>query len=163
MPCQGTSNEYPQHIFSTRSKKNFTGYFLLSRAKHIEYFASFSSVSVRHDKCKYIPRKLYKGREQVCKKVSVFCPLICKFSMFLFGDRFSLVNTVHVKYKCPKILYTKVSGKMAYSNSADLDQTALSRTVWLGSTLYHYTKYFNKQLHIKQSKNYAKKKNGIKC
>ena len=54
-------------------------------------------------KCKYIPRKLYKGREQVCKNVSVFCPLICKFSMFLFGDRFSLVNTVHVKYKCPKI------------------------------------------------------------
>ena len=26
--------------------------------------------------------------------------------------------------KCPKILYTKVSDKMAYAHSADLDQTA---------------------------------------
>ena len=26
--------------------------------------------------------------------------------------------------KCPKILYTKVSDKMAYANSADPDQTA---------------------------------------
>ena len=27
-------------------------------------------------------------------------------------------------YKCPKLLYTKVTDKMAYVNSADPDQTA---------------------------------------
>ena len=27
--------------------------------------------------------------------------------------------------KCPKILYTKVSGKMTYANSADPDQIAV--------------------------------------
>ena len=36
--------------------------------------------------------------------------------------------------KCPKILYTKVSDKIAYANSADPNQTA--GAVWLGSTLF---------------------------
>ena len=31
--------------------------------------------------------------------------------------------------KCPKILYTKESDKMAYANSADPDQTAPERAV----------------------------------
>ena len=38
--------------------------------------------------------------------------------------------------KCPKILYTKVSDKMAYVNSADPDQTAPMGAVWSGSTLF---------------------------
>ena len=33
-------------------------------------------------------------------------------------------------------LYTKVSDKMAYANSADPDQTAPSGAVWSGSTLF---------------------------
>ena len=31
--------------------------------------------------------------------------------------------------KCPKISYTKMSDKMAYTNSADQDQMAFSRAV----------------------------------
>ena len=38
--------------------------------------------------------------------------------------------------KCPKILYTKVSDKMAYANSLDPDQTAPEGAVWSGSTLF---------------------------
>ena len=37
---------------------------------------------------------------------------------------------------CPKILYTKVSDKMAYANSADNDQTVSSGAVKSGSTLF---------------------------
>ena len=39
---------------------------------------------------------------------------------------------------CSKILYTKMSDKMAYGNSADPDQTA---------PVCHSTKYFKKKLH----------------
>ena len=38
--------------------------------------------------------------------------------------------------KCPKNLYTKVSDRMAYVNSADPDQTAPSGAVWSGCTLF---------------------------
>ena len=38
--------------------------------------------------------------------------------------------------KCPKILYTKVSDKMAYTDSADPDQTAPEGADWSGSTLF---------------------------
>ena len=38
-----------------------------------------------------------------------------KMEFFKFWDKYS---------KCPKILYTKVSDKMAYANSADPAQTA---------------------------------------
>ena len=38
--------------------------------------------------------------------------------------------------KCPKILYTKVSEKLAYANSANPDQTAPEGAVWSGSTLF---------------------------
>ena len=38
--------------------------------------------------------------------------------------------------KCPKILYTKVSDKMAYANSLDPEQTAPEGAVWSGSTLF---------------------------
>ena len=38
--------------------------------------------------------------------------------------------------KCPKILYTKMSDKMAYANSADPDQTAPKGAVWSGSALF---------------------------
>ena len=38
--------------------------------------------------------------------------------------------------KCPKILYTKVSDKIAYANNANPDQTAPSGAVWSGSTLF---------------------------
>ena len=48
--------------------------------------------------------------------------------------------------KCPKILHTKVSDKMAYENSAEPDQTAPEGSeVSLGSKLFfHSTKYFKK-------------------
>ena len=36
----------------------------------------------------------------------------------------------------PKISYTKVVNKMAYSNSADPDQTAPEGAVWSGFTLF---------------------------
>ena len=40
-------------------------------------------------------------------------------------DMFSDIEThIHERGKCPKILNTKVSDKMAYTNSADPDQTA---------------------------------------
>ena len=38
--------------------------------------------------------------------------------------------------KCPKILYTRISDKMAYANSADPDQTAPEGAVWSRSTLF---------------------------
>ena len=38
--------------------------------------------------------------------------------------------------KCPKLLYTKVSDKMAYANSVDPNQTAPSEAVWSGSTMF---------------------------
>ena len=38
--------------------------------------------------------------------------------------------------KCPKISYTKVSNKIAYTNSEDPDQTAPEGAVWSGSTLF---------------------------
>ena len=38
--------------------------------------------------------------------------------------------------RCPKILYTNISGKMAYAKSSDPDQTAPEGIVWSGSTLF---------------------------
>ena len=38
--------------------------------------------------------------------------------------------------KRPKILYTKVSHKMAYAQSADPDKTAPEGTVWSESVLF---------------------------
>ena len=38
--------------------------------------------------------------------------------------------------KCPKISYTKIVDKMAYANSADLDQTTPEGEVWSGFTLF---------------------------
>ena len=38
--------------------------------------------------------------------------------------------------KCPKILYTKGTLKVAYVTSADPDQTAPLGAVWSGSTLF---------------------------
>ena len=38
--------------------------------------------------------------------------------------------------KCPKILYIKVSDRVAYANSADPDQTATEWAVLSGSTLF---------------------------
>ena len=55
------------------------------------------------------------------------------------------MNVYHIKYtqivlpihgKCPKILYTIVSDKMAYTNSADPDQIGPEGTVWSGSSLF---------------------------
>ena len=44
------------------------------------------------------------------------------------------VRKVNPYGKCPKISNTKVSHKMPYANSADLDQT--KRAVWSGSSLF---------------------------
>ena len=38
--------------------------------------------------------------------------------------------------KYPRILYIKVSDKIAYANSADPDQTAPEGAVWSGSALF---------------------------
>ena len=55
--------------------------------------------------------------------------------------------------KCPKILNTKVSDKMAYANSVDPDQTAPGEAVWSGSTLFAIPICnFKKQLHKKRNK-----------
>ena len=62
-------------------------------------------------------------------------------------------------YKCPKILYTKNSDKMAYANSADSDQSYQGLHCMLG----HSTKYFKEQLHKKKKKKKTQKINGIKC
>ena len=45
------------------------------------------------------------------------------------GEEFTVwrwlqVSVIIIYGKCPKILYTKVSHKMAYANSEDTDQTA---------------------------------------
>ena len=45
----------------------------------------------------------------------------------LYEDYAGIIITSQNKtwvWKCPKILYTKVSDKMEYANSADPDQTA---------------------------------------
>ena len=44
--------------------------------------------------------------------------------------------------KCPKILYTKVTDKMAYTNNADPSSSLI--TVY---AVCKPTKYFKKQLH----------------
>ena len=55
-------------------------------------------------------------------------------------------------YKLNNNIPTKVSDKMVYANSVDLDQTAPSGAVWSGSFLFAYAiKYFKKQLHKKQN------------
>ena len=59
-------------------------------------------------------------------------------------------------YKCPKILYTKNSDKMAYANSADSDQSYQGLHCMLG----HSTKYFKEQLH-KKKKNAKNKWNKV--
>ena len=55
--------------------------------------------------------------------------------------------------KCPKILYTKVTDKMAHANSADPDQTAPEGAIlliWV-YTVCHSMVHFKKQLHKKQT------------
>ena len=65
---------------------------------------------------------------QLQKKVWIF---------FWFLHEEVLLSIHMEKYsKCPKIWYTKVSDKMAYANSVDLDQTAPSGAVWSGSSLF---------------------------
>ena len=54
--------------------------------------------------------------------------------------------------KCPKILYTKASDRMAYANGVDLDQTAPEEAVWSGPRLFAtLLGNFRKQLHKKQN------------
>ena len=55
------------------------------------------------------------------------------------------IHEVKMYGKCPKILYTKVSDKIAYANSVDPDQTALLRSsLIMIYTVCHSTKYFKK-------------------
>ena len=51
---------------------------------------------------------------------------------------------------CTKIVYTKVSDKMAYANSADPDQTAPEEQSDQGLHCLPFH-YFKKQLHKKQN------------
>ena len=64
--------------------------------------------------------------------------------------------------KCPKIMYTKVTDKLAYANSADLDQSAPKGAVWSGSTLFAISLIIISNKCIIKSKIEAKKY-GIKC
>ena len=41
-----------------------------------------------------------------------------------------------IMVKCPKLLYTKISDKLAYANSADPDKTVSEESAWSGSTLF---------------------------
>ena len=52
--------------------------------------------------------------------------------------------------KC-QILYTKVSDKMAYTNSSDSDQAAPEGHLIRVYTVCHSTRYFKKQLYKKQT------------
>ena len=40
-PRRGASNEYPQYMYSSRNKKNFSGYPLLSVAMKIETYSKY--------------------------------------------------------------------------------------------------------------------------
>ena len=72
------------------------------------------------------------------------------------------MNFQYIYSKCSKISYTKVSDKMAYANSADLDQTVHEGAAWSGSTVFaNSTKHFKKQMHKKQ--NFRQNKCGRKC
>ena len=54
--------------------------------------------------------------------------------------------------KCPKILYSKMSDKLAFANSADPDQTAPKGAAWSGSTLFAIPlRILKKELHKKQN------------
>ena len=90
-----------------------------------------------------------------------------KYSLWILircvSSLFSLKNNKKKKYVCPKITNTKVSDKMTYANSADLDQTAPEGAVWSGSTLFAIplrilsnkcikTKFWQKYYRIKCSK-----------
>ena len=58
---------------------------------------------------------------------------LCR-SKFIWIFRESTAGKVYCK--CPKISYTKVADKMAYTNRADPDQTVPEGEVWSGSTLF---------------------------
>ena len=47
----------------------------------------------------------------------------------IISDSFQVLSWYHIK--CPQISYTKVFDKMAYANSADLDQTAPEGLIWV--------------------------------
>ena len=61
-----------------------------------------------------------------------------------------------------KISYTKVSDKIAYANSVELDQTAPSGAVWSGSTLFAISLSLLRNSFTKVKK-FGQKKDGIKC
>ena len=63
----------------------------------------------------------------------------------------SSINLLLIYSKCPKILYTKTSDKMAQANSADPDQTAPEEKPDQSLNCLHSTKYFKKQLNKTQS------------
>ena len=46
------------------------------------------------------------------------------FFFFFFFEKTSFLFQLAFYGKCPKILYNKVSDRMAYANSVDSDQTA---------------------------------------
>ena len=54
-----------------------------------------------------------------------------------FSQENKIKKSSSLKYgKYPKILYTKVSDKVAYASRADPDQTVTEGAVWSGSTLF---------------------------
>ena len=58
---------------------------------------------------------------------------------------------------CQQILYTKVSDKIAYANSADPDQTAPEGAVWSGSTLFAITQSILRETTAQKAKSRPKK------
>ena len=67
---------------------------------------------------------------------------------------FYLFIIIYSYSKCPKVLYTKVSDKMAYANSADPDQSASEGAVWSGSTVFVIQLSINKFLLQKNRKKF---------
>ena len=60
--------------------------------------------------------------------------------------------------KCPKILYTRISDKMAYANSADPDQTFRSSLIKVYTVCHSTLKHSEKQMHKIQNLSKKKKK-----
>ena len=76
--------------------------------------------------------------------------------MFLWRNWENYPRIITKYSKCSKILYTKVSDKMAYPDCADPEQTAPDGAVWSGSTLFAIPLGILRDNCIK-SKIYAKK------
>ena len=85
-----------------------------------------------------------KGKAMLVKNVSEMQDLDKPCNLM------QILSKLCVYGKCPKISYTKVSDKIAYTNTVDPDQTAPNGAVWSGSTLFVIPLSILRKLHKKQ-------------